>query len=363
LVLKDGKARILRQRDQKEFMLTKGVVLWLVFITLVCFLVSQPSRLFSQEKASPGEALSEARKSWQRYENFSKRLQGSLSYKMIDLSKGTSAAVQDFGFKQRPGCALIDMREEIDAGKPSNQQTVRSSNSHYSFRLSRQGEVGLWAVTNIQFAEERLDSTPFDYIDRWVNCPVTFSMLFDDLRRLSDDPGFSVTDVVRIPQGQKSLVRMVFAFDSGKNPKNSTRVPSAKGWILLDPERFWVLQEFEATLQWPRLVRKEGILTVDRKGLLTYQTNRSGFPLLKEAKVTSKRRGDNSQFEYQYKFELLEKEVPEKDFMLTAFGFPEPGKKPYSIPWFAVALGTGIVCLGSALWLQRRRRSDAAAAT
>jgi hypothetical protein len=98
-----------------------------------------------------------------------------------------------------------------------------------------------------------------------------------------------------------------------------------------------------------------------------YHEHASPFPILKRWAERSKVKsssGGLEELESTHTFDLVEGDVPEKEFTLTAFGLSEPSGVKRPVRWYLWAgmAGMGCVALALLLWWVRRRKTTSVAA-
>ena len=93
--------------------------------------------------------------------------------------------------------------------------------------------------------------------------------------------------------------------------------PDYDGWILVEPEKKWVLREYE-------LGHRKQVI----RGLVEYGDPQDGFPLPKRVVIKGFPRGSSEPTFIQiFTFEDLRfVDVPDGEFTLAAFGLPELGQ-------------------------------------
>lgn len=260
--------------------------------------------------------------------------------------------------KQGDGCALFFV-EDLGNGKSSDKEgSVMGINDRYGFEIRRPAPTAPWAVVNLDLdlsdgMSFRLGSPPSEGVVYWSTCPITFNLIPPFSWGCITDPGFTLKHVTSIIRKDRQAVKVEFDCPSRTD---KPKFPSLKGWVLYDPQRMWVIHEYNAQFEWASLKTKASVVVT-----CDYEESAGGFPIPKRITRRLTPVGGVDR-ESQYEFDLKEADVPESDFTLSAFGLPEPPgvRRPrkYLFLWFAIA---GTVCLSVAsMWRRlRQRRSDA----
>jgi hypothetical protein len=167
-------------------------------------------------------------------------------------------------------------------------------------------------------------------------------------------PGFKLLEVARAEDEGPGYVRMRFNLSDSEEDKKGLALRG--GWVLLDSKHDWVVRK--AQLQ--RLPEgKPTELTIEND----FKDGSEGNPIITRARQYSIRKV-NGKFVYSYEivanFDLHEQvSVPEHEFMLSAYGLPEPyGSEPAPTRWYLWVGLAGFICLMTGLFLARWRRSS-----
>jgi hypothetical protein len=129
-------------------------------------------------------------------------------------------------------------------------------------------------------------------------------------------------------------------------------MPLLGGWIVFDPERYWVIRECHVDL---RPHRDDPLSTLD--GTFEYKESRKGFPIPKRIV----RKWPHAT--YLQEFDLMEQaDLQDKEFTLSAFGLPEPAEMEGRSPtrWYLWAAVAGMVCLALGVTFRWRSKQRAA---
>lgn len=311
----------------------------------------------------------EGPRGWQQYLARTKRLQGSFKSLGVEVApnRRTNEDLQ-YEFKQRPGCALL-MQQTVN--NPSHRKGPPSGwlwayNNLYGFALHRNKPDAPWAVSDVQLDLSKGvtigagGSKPS--AQTYLDSPVDTNYVYGaSLLELIVNPDFTATRASAVSRGGGTLVKVEFTVSQ---PTSKDPGVLKSGWFLLDPDFFWVQRDNEIQVQW----RGKGDLRDEFTVATTfdYDERAAPFPILKrwaEQRTTKKANGDTEKHEWTFTFDLVEADVPESDFTLSAFGFPEPPRVSGPVRWYLwVAIGRiGFFALALLIWGSRRRRATCAA--
>ncbi len=325
--------------------------------------VNGQGRSLAQDDASWRERfLAEAPLAWENYRTRAKRLQGTVERTTVRLDHERKVMSRShFEIKQRDGCALWFAQDLGEGDPPSEVGTVGGINRDYGFELRRQNAAVPWfvrhLVTDLHDGMKFEQGThPSEAVPLWTTCATTFMMIPKGKEIDIKDPGFALKRVTPVPRDDGQAVRVEF------NYRNADKrgVPVVEGWVLYDPQHFWVIREYELELEWPSVQGSKVTAAVN----YVYKESADGFPIPKRVTTTTKSPTSGSHIESQREFELKEADVAERDFTLSAFGLTEPGGLKKPTRWYLWAAILGIVCLsGGALFYWRTRGTRRPAST
>lgn len=311
----------------------------------------------------------EAPGQWEQYRLVGgKRLQGSRQTTSIDLTAGGREFIRDrYEFKHNDTCASFLFQPLLGKDKTGKLYVM---NSQYGFQLRRISPDGPWALAGIDLNLDDgfdLDPYPPDFSGMavMVDRPLTFSGIHERLPDLVKDPDFKVNNVGSLSRGGAEWVRVDFT----SRPKllqpheiNNKQIragwnPLRGGWVLLDPQRYWIIREYDVQVEW-----QDGSTSTWATSY-AYKDGRDGFPILSRVVLREKGRdvkGSPVENEHSYEYDLVEQEdLPEKEFTLSAFGLPEPVGVTWSKPtpwylWLGLAGGVCLVLGVGFRWLKKR---------
>jgi hypothetical protein len=247
----------------------------------------------------------------------------------------------------------VDQAHDKDR-QPALREWVSGINPRYGFELRRRPPQGQWAVAQVDVdlsdgVSFTSGSPPSEAVAHWSTCPVTFALILGASRVNVQDPGFTVKRVTPLVRDGRDWAKVEFDYRAqGGDP----RVPSFGGWVLYDPQRSWVIRELDVQMQWTAELKAALAVTYE------YEEARDGFPIPKRViqKYTKLFTKPPDRFENTFAFDLKEADVPESEFTLSAFGFPEPGGLRRPRRWYLWAAIIGVVCLSLAALLHWRAR-------
>jgi len=240
-------------------------------------------------------------------------------------------------------------------------------NSLYAFALRRKERDAPWTISKVQtdlsdgglIAPGRMRPSAQHYINFPINVPYVTDATLPELVK---SPHFSPTEIRLVPRNGRALVKVQFVVSQPTSKK-----PGALkgGWFLLDPDFMWVQRESDLKIQWKGKVLED--LAVNTT--FEYREDAVPFPVLArtvQSRKTTVAGQMTEEMRWTHAFDLLEADVPESEFTLSAFGFTEPpGFTKRATPWHLWAAFAGIGCIASAVFFRRRaqRRQAAVGAT
>jgi hypothetical protein len=305
--------------------------------------------------------VKEAPAQWQAYLDGAKDLQGSAT----SIFEEGGKVVRRFQaeFKQNKTCALL--RVENPSGK-TRPESLYAMNAQYGFKLGRASAEKPWAVLGEQLDLEKgyklnpSGYSPAGNVEFWLGMAHNiFGRENSLLPEVSKDGDFSVRSASPVLVDGQALVRVEFAarpkkWTTKSHPNETDWMPLRGGWLVFDPEKYWVIRECHVEFQnWGAGAADVRLMD----GKFEYKEGKKGFPVLKRIVRGFPLSGSRQTIE----FDLSEKDdVPDSDFTLSAFGLPEPAELKTARPqaWYIWAGLAGGVCLalgGGLRWMAKRR--------
>ncbi|MEJ5276058.1 MAG: hypothetical protein WHU94_09120 [Thermogemmata sp.] len=276
----------------------------------------------------------------------------------------TSTIPNDYFYtlRDKSGTRLLSI-----LGSRDSIYTCWAVNDKYAFELNRKGPSNPWLLVRINgnpkdsFIHSYASMALHNHNDYWSTSP--FVLYKISLEQLVKQPGFEVVHAEQIDKGQQQLVRVEF-----RSPKKVAVLGSSSidycyenGWIIFDPERYWIPLEYKASVTW--LGAQE--IKTEEHGAMEYTKISHELPVLKQmdGRIKGKStKGIPVELDFVFRTEYLIREyVPSvEEFTLSAFGLPEPVGVEWERPvrWYLWLMLAGVVCLvagGVFYWLSRRR--------
>lgn len=347
------------------------------FHQLVRFAVcSSAIVLASWKPAGADEALkqrflSEAPKAWKALQKAKVGLQGTLDYTYTDLPTGHVVEKTKNEMKLFGDWALFIVRREAGQRNKSSSHlptaTVYGTNSPYAFKLVQKSGSDAWIIEKLDPHVDTPQPASSDQLSDYARGGARQALAgglglyprhFD--RMVGDHVAFKLKTVEAVRRGSDELVKLTFSYQ----PQEREDIQIPNGTVLLDPGRFWLIREADVEMKWP----SDEVGTVSIR--FEYDDTIADIPLIKKASlhIQAKPAGPrakqlgitkpmNQMRVFQYNMRKLEN-PDEKEFMLSAFGLPEPGlnRAPSNRRtwlWFLLGVGLLLVVLGFVL----RRRS------
>jgi len=298
---------------------------WLLpLLASICFIPA----LTAQEQELKARVLRDAPRAWQEYLAFARRLQVTISKTPIGpVQEGDVLSRARWEIKQSQGGGYVQLvpdarnwkyptlvtlpRGALDSGyslQPGG--VVIGTNPAYQFALTRPTPEAKWELDYAIWNAETRAAVREKILRQACGCLTLYNLWLPDLFQ---DPDFKIS---RAQVRQGGLVELGFDY-----PKPADRYPVrggvliGGGWMVLDPHQDWILREFEVftpgTHKWIYHQRSQ-----TRRGS-------AGHPL--ETRVVSHTTSERFDARHDMIRETREDpDLPDTEFMLTAFGLEEP---------------------------------------
>ena len=228
---------------------------------------------------------------------------------------------------------------------------VLSKNDDYAFRIVRSAGVESFAIEVLEQLDQRISNPNLEQkIQRAQGEARGFALgtwyfFGEPVSTVIESPSFKLQRVYAVRQNDANLVRIDFDYlhpdDMSKNYWDA--------FMVCDPDRHWAVKEYGASGP-----IEGGLHRVTN----TFGELLNGFPIAE--KVTRRITG-KAYTSFAHRFvttiEVTNKDVPKAEFYLSHYGLPEP---TFQRSWFGMwvwYLSAGIVCLGVARVIMKRRRA------
>jgi hypothetical protein len=208
--------------------------------------------------------------------------------------------------------------------------SVAGYNLRYHFVLTREQETRPWVISELKRRSAGDPTNPLATGGLHLGPSST------EVPMLIKSPNFKLLEVEPARENGDELVKVRFSYTPDeKNPLRG-------GSMLLDPHHDWMVRKGEATLA---AGGKEFTSTIE----WSYREGSNHHPILTQARGQQTTKENNRVFrnnEVVTDYDLREQEtVPEKEFLLSAFGLPEPPGEGRATPWYLWLGGAGLACL------------------
>lgn len=327
-------------------------------IAIGCFALCVHACLAGGDDTWKKRFFAEAPRKWAEYLSRCERFQGSGSFSHVDMLAGEKWVEKGaYEFKQNPdcGCALFGGVVEDIAGE---RHSLRCINSRYVFELfGRPWVLDHWEP----LSEKEGVPSPRASVEQRTREALHFMYTDQQLSSLITQPEFTVHSVTPMNLGEREFAKVEFAYRPEKADPPKLRLTD--GWVLLDPQRYWVINNYQVSV-----VRLAGGKSWKGSmvGTYEYEEGVAGIPIPKRLVIRNKQVDDNGKaddFEMRHEFKIVEAEVPESEFLLSAFGLPEPvepvalnSQKPMPpYLWVLIGVGTFAMLAVGFRYLARRR--------
>lgn len=324
---------------------------WCVAIGLVISLASVDPTAAGASSPLEERFFREAPRAWKQYQDFWLTLEGASrgvrrekrSEKLVEMDLRQS-------WKHCNGNTLTEI-ENLAADSWGGK--VQGENSEYIFVLVRDKPAKPWVIQEVAKKTTKGPTTPLDY----PNVRAQGLTLGDGLPPFPvffSNEGFKVVEIAPDEMGGEGLVRLRFTVP----PKDTVRLTG--GRLLLDPSHDWIIRHAELERDLGEGVDGAGKCTLqtdykegaDHHPVVTRATMKCTY--WEKARITT-------EVETFVDFDLRQRTfIPESEFTLSAYGFPEPFlAPPKHTPWYLWLGLAGMLCLllGAAVAWRKRRQA------
>jgi hypothetical protein len=245
---------------------------------------------------------------------------------------------------------------------PRRNSGVSARNSRYGFELTRPGGPTEWRLKDVHLADSASPSPRHPEVESLARGTVfvrPYAMTSSTLTDMFNAPSFRLLGCGPSPR-DPALVRVQFE----ENPPPVGKKPPMRlsGWCDLDPRTGWSIRGSDVTSSdrvLTKTVRTDITSAVEGDGLVRVDEERHEVKVMKGDTLLAHRAQLTT-----YKI-WVDRDVPEREFTLTAYGLPEPvgitWEKPTSrYVWFLVAAGGFAVLMLGFRYLARRRTAKVA---
>jgi hypothetical protein len=301
----------------------------------------------------------EAPQKWAEYQRIGMKLQGKKIGRatIVDRGKVIGQSTSEEEIKISGANALIardcsGRQLRGNKERPIRFSEVYGTNSKYAFYLSRDDASKDWLLSRLEMSPNKVitqdGKSVFDHVFYQVGSH--FRLVQSNLWDLFAEKGFVVTEAANVSHGDQSLVRIDFTLErTRKGGKDSEQ-----GWMLLDPNHYWCVLEYETKMKSSDSGSK-AIVHVQNK----IWSGSGSLPILKRtsAKLESfGPDGPDGSRDLVDELDLHQVSVPEYEFTLSAFGMPEPQGVTwdYGPPYYLWFAGAAIVALALSFYFRRK---------
>ena len=328
-------------------------------LVLVAPLQAQPAENEKQR------FLNEAPRQWDKLQEFSNHLQGTITYRFTQNDK--TLFHRQWNIKRNSTCKLILTRPLLVDTQPKGE--VLASNAAYAFSLSRRTNEDPWIINGVYLAKDAnnlpqaLKDMPSDR--GGAEQLLTQATWGEPLLALMKKSTFRILRVTSVRRGGQEIIQV--DFDNSHPVPVEISDPGAKtldklqsGTLWLDPNRYWCVRSCD--LNYKYLLNSEATVRVDAE--LVDET--AEYPILKrwmEKRVIkhADQKVVPSATTLDFEISVPTNPPEDSDFTLTAFGLPEPHSLPphkANTNWYVWFGILGLICLtigAGSLWLRKRR--------
>jgi hypothetical protein len=300
--------------------------------------------------ASPLEERfrTEAPQAWKQYREFWLTLEGTNSGERRGKTDGKWSVLPLRMFWKQCKCNSLTEIESLDPESYSGK--IQVENSEYGFVLVRSKDTKPWVINDVYRRRPAADTVD-------GSKALAIGLILGDrtpcLPEVCEMEGFEVIDIAPEASGD-SLVRLTFTV----TPKDPIRLLG--GRLVLDPTRDWIIRSGE--VEWDLGEKTEGrkkcvIQTEYKEGpdhhpIVTRGTMKCA--VWQQGRITAEIETLSNLDLHQRAF------IPDSEFTLSAFGFPEPFlAPPKQTPWYLWLALAGMLCLllGAVVAWRKRRQA------
>ncbi len=209
----------------------------------------------------------------------------------------------------------------LKSSESSGPTLVYCFNDNDSFSLLRKSTDDEYIITS--FEANVSGSPPYEFkvqMDGWlfeyVNAPFSLSVIYQPLSRIISKDGFSIQHIAEVRLQDETVLKLDVRLKEGtwKIADDTKPSPEYDGWIIVAPEKKWVVKAYEI-----------GHGDNGLRGHVDYVDSQDGYPLPARVLVEAfDRQSGKPKFRHDFHFDDLRLvDPPDSEFRLTAFGLPE----------------------------------------
>lgn len=316
------------------------------FMCSLTYLVMQACSLAMGDEVQQARFIKEAPKAWAELEEYVSRshsvVRETTTIETRDASGGPSSKQvmhRTIETKLAGARLLVITRTDRDWPDPAPSAAAGGENPGYYFQLVQTADEGPWSVKRLELPAT---SSARGRSASAVGQSMAATGLYDvRLKNVVGKEGFEVREARAIPIADGELVEIKFRY----KPAGDDRSRLRGGTALFAPDRYWTLVKATAQIAYRG---GESPSTYSYE----YRVDPAGFPLLTRVEVDFDR--DDASHQTTIKeYTLFEHvDVADEEFLLAAFGLPEPSVAASSHPgwrWWVMLAGVAALTMAVAL--------------
>ena len=296
--------------------------------------------------------LTEARSQWQEYVHRVARYEGAVRSQLTNILTGEVRMTGRGTVAVSGGWALTGgYRNQRDV-QASGAWRIGGVNSMYSFDLSRDAEDAEWRIDRLEWLTQGTAAAGLEELALPPDRPVASgaegqSVWHSQMRSLCrglmldhiwfpsmiESPDFMLQSVENVESEGEALVRVQFAY----LPEDPLLTRVRGGFVILDPERYWLICEAKTGGDWGEGAIGEIVIKNE------FDTSLDGVPLLAYHQMhwigSTEEGGPVHNVVESWIDSWRQSSEDESDYRLSAFGLPEPQppkRRPRLWIWIAV---------------------------
>jgi hypothetical protein len=327
---------------------------------LACLgLVAEPVVATANDSDLQQRLKSEAPRAWSEMIKLSDHIDLELK-RVVETTGGKNNKINSIWVFKSSGSnvvlTLTDVFTSADAAKePRYQGLVYGRNSSYSFELAKSSNSAAWLVRKINTDLVQADESMRTSL-RPREIPLhALKVFYEFLPDWFREPTFTITNV-DWDKGHTNRVDLSFEYTWPDGRQHKSSYWPRRGTLFLRPDLLWAIEESEVEMV---DIHDSSATPVPFSCKNELKLLSGGFPaVIRSTEVADSKTEGHVSMQWDFtRFE--QREIPEDDFTLPAFGLPEIGNPtPRSFTRFWLALiAAGVICIAIGVFVRRRWRA------
>ena len=328
-------------------------ILYICFVTTFLTLCNSENDLVKMsaeevEEVPVDTVYSRGKEGWEYLERKSTKYSAEYSvtseYVDTPLKKGYGVRVDNNHYSQSTGMVLS---ENVSR---SLRSTIRAFNDKYAFSIVKNNDSDQYVIRWLEKKSSISNSGEIhdEYIEATVYPLCAWRFFGVPMNQWINQEGMTLDKVVKVKLDETNMYRIHFHY----HPKSLERMheKSDDAYVLVNPERHWRIHEIN--------IGKMGAKGETRVSYrVEYDKDADdSMPVPSKAIYIVSNQDRSANYQRTIQFDSVQYgDVSEDKFYLSYYGLPEPNfEEPFLSAWMKYLLA-GLVCLGIAYWIKRRR--------